>query len=110
LAVTKIQEASEALVRKQPTCALRLQGHIFDTRCINEIFDVLVDSPCKFEISQLDVPPKNEMTSVAFLRVWSDKESDLDAVKLALQKLVQDSYSKSCELAEINIKDLPRKM
>jgi len=109
LAVTKIQEASKARISKQPTCALKLQGHIFDTRCINEIFDVLVDSPCKFEISQLDLAPRNEMISVAYLRVWAEKETDLEAAKAALHSLVSQSYHESCSLTEISEKDLPRK-
>jgi len=108
LAVTKIQEESEARIRNQPTCALKLQGHIFDTRCINEIFDVLVDSPCKFEISQLDLAPKNEMTSTAYLRVWAEKEADLEAAKTALHNLVSQSYKESCALYDINTSELPQ--
>jgi len=109
LAVGKIQEAAEARIRKQPTCALKLQGHIFDTRCINEIFDVLVDSPCKFEISQLDLAPKHDMTSVAFLKVWAEHEKDLETAKSSLRELVNRSYSDTCKLTEISDKELPRK-
>eukprot|EP01124_Arcella_intermedia_P002948 TRINITY_DN1160_c0_g1_i1.p1 TRINITY_DN1160_c0_g1~~TRINITY_DN1160_c0_g1_i1.p1 ORF type:complete len:323 (-),score=73.38 TRINITY_DN1160_c0_g1_i1:775-1743(-) len=108
-AITKIQEASLAKVKKQPTVILKVEGHIFDTRCINEIFDVLVDSPCKFEISHLDVPTKNELTSVAFLKVWAENAKDLQTVKTSVQALVSHSYKDTCVLSEADLSDLPQR-
>jgi homocitrate synthase len=109
LAVHKIQEASDAKIKGQPSCALKLEGHLFDTRCINEIIDVLVDSPCKFEISGLEVPPKNEMQSTAYLRVWSEKQKDLETAKEALRSLVEESYKNSCRLSVISYDQIPKK-
>jgi len=82
---------------------------LFDTHCINEVFDALVDSPCKFEISGLEVPTKNEMPSTAYLRVWAEKKNDLDIALAALRGLVEQSFKNSCSLTEISEKDIPKK-
>jgi len=107
--INKIQEANEAKIRDRPTSVLKLEGHLFDTHAINEIIDVLVDSPCKFEISGLEVPPKNEMTSVAYLRVWSEKKGELDIALAALRGLVEQNFKNSCNLTEISEKEIPNK-
>lgn len=109
LAINKIQEANEAKLRDRPSNALKLEGHLFDTHAINEIIDILVDSPCKFEISGLEVPPKNELTSVAYIKVWSEKKNELDIVLAALRGLVEQSFKDSCTLTEISEKDIPKK-
>jgi homocitrate synthase len=109
LAINKIQEANVAKIRDRPTCVLKVEGHLFDTHCINQIIDVLVDSPCKFEISGLEVPPKNEMTSVVYLRVWSEKKNDLDIALAALRGLVEKSFKNSCTFTQISEKDIPKK-
>jgi len=109
LAINKIQEANEAKIRDRPCCVIKIEGHLFDTHAINEIIDVLVDSPCKFEISGLEVPPKNEMTSAAYLKVWSEKKNELDIALAALRGLVEQSFKNSCILTEISEKEIPKR-
>jgi homocitrate synthase len=108
-AINKIQEANEAKIRDQPTGFLKIEGHLFDTHCINQIIDVLVDSPCKFEISGLEVPLKNELTSVVYLKVWSEKKNDLDIALAGLRGLVEKSFKESCTLNQISEKEIPKK-
>jgi homocitrate synthase len=60
-----ISAMAKSLEDLRPTIAVKVQGHIFDHSVLNRIMDLVVDSPCSFEVKQLNVGGKNEFLSTA---------------------------------------------
>lgn len=44
---------------------LQVKGHLFDKALLNRMLDIIVDSPCSFEVENLFVPNSNEGISEA---------------------------------------------
>lgn len=69
-AIVSIAKSLEDL---RPTIAVKIEGHIFDHSVVNKILDLVVDSPCSFEVKQLNVGGKNEFRSSASKSIESAK-------------------------------------
>jgi homocitrate synthase len=49
----------------RPTILTKVTGHLFDKALLNRMLDIIVDSPCSFEVESLFVPGRNEDVSEA---------------------------------------------
>lgn len=87
----------------------RAHGHLFDTRIFNRLLDIIVDSPCQFEILDLQVPTENELPSTAFLKVWSEDSHQVAALTLKMGELVAAEES-GVVVEEIDRQQVPRKL
>jgi len=72
---------------------IKVQGHLFDESILNKMLDVAVDSPCEFEVSNLDVPPSNEEASTALIKLEADSTKDLEFTMLAIKAVIDSSSS-----------------
>lgn len=70
---------------------IKVQGHLFDESILNKMLDVAVDSPCEFEVSNLDVPRVNEEPSTALIKLEADSNADLEFTMLAIKTVIDQS-------------------
>eukprot|EP00009_Paramoeba_aestuarina_P001070 CAMPEP_0201517018 /NCGR_PEP_ID=MMETSP0161_2-20130828/8235_1 /ASSEMBLY_ACC=CAM_ASM_000251 /TAXON_ID=180227 /ORGANISM="Neoparamoeba aestuarina, Strain SoJaBio B1-5/56/2" /LENGTH=482 /DNA_ID=CAMNT_0047914397 /DNA_START=772 /DNA_END=2220 /DNA_ORIENTATION=- len=84
LAVSSIREREEE--EKKSRVKYAVKGHLFDKAVLNRLLDILVDSPCEFRVSNLDVPQSDEATTEAVIELWGD---DPAIVKDTIQDLDQ---------------------
>jgi len=56
--------------------SLKLMGHLFDTKAINQIFDYLEEHGVNFRVLELEIGQNNDQSSSAYLQIFSkDREN-----------------------------------
>jgi len=91
----------------RPQLGIKLEGHLFDARVINQFMDMLVESgTCKFEIKKLDVPAKNELPSRVYVHIIANTDYDLLNIQEEVRALVKGT---NCTYEELAVEDLPSK-
>lgn len=86
----------------------RAHGHLFDTRIFNRLLDVIVDSPCQFEILEIQIPNENELPSTAYVKVWSEDSHQVAALTLKMAELVAAEKT-GVVVEEVDRQAVPRK-
>jgi len=76
---------TKVAIDSRPTAYYKAQGHLFDSRAFNQLLDAIVDSPCQFEIIDLQIPHDNSMESTAYIKIWSDNLDPHEMATLARQ-------------------------
>jgi len=66
--------------RSIPSISLKIQGHLFDTKAINKIFDNLEESKVNFRILEMDIGQNNEQKSHVSLQIFSKDRDIYDKV------------------------------
>ncbi|EDQ85285.1 uncharacterized protein MONBRDRAFT_34312 [Monosiga brevicollis MX1] len=95
----------------RPTKLISVSGHLFDKAVLNRLLDLVVDSPCDFEVKRLHVPPADEQYSTAVLQLWGENDATLDQVKSDMQQLIDANSSIAfCTLEEISFIEDPAAM
>eukprot|EP01125_Pyxidicula_operculata_P022708 TRINITY_DN9518_c0_g1_i1.p1 TRINITY_DN9518_c0_g1~~TRINITY_DN9518_c0_g1_i1.p1 ORF type:complete len:558 (-),score=142.81 TRINITY_DN9518_c0_g1_i1:90-1763(-) len=93
-----VLRAAKAIQKEvAPTLNIKVEGHLFDKLVINKIMDLLVESPCKFKITHMEVPHDNEQPSVVYIQISSKQSHDLAIARGKIQQLVEDA---GCGLSE----------
>lgn len=72
----------EVMKKTKSFTTLKISGHLFDTKGINEIFDALEKSGMKFRVIELNLGQNKDSNSYAFLQVFSgEDEKFLEAIE-----------------------------
>ncbi|KNC71929.1 hypothetical protein SARC_15526, partial [Sphaeroforma arctica JP610] len=64
---------------------LHIEGHLFDKNLLNRLMDIAVDSPCDFEVQDIQCASRNENISHCKLRFWGNSTGADDLVLLKKQ-------------------------
>jgi len=103
-AIKKVASKSKKL-DDRPQIGIKLEGHLFDARVINQFMDMLVESgTCKFEIRKLDVPTKNELPSCVYIHIIANTDYDLLNLREEVKQLVKGT---DCTVEELPVNALP---
>jgi len=98
-AIKQVQSENQ---KKQLSRAFEVTGHLFDKAILNRLLDMAVDSPCDFEVEEIQVPPKDELSSRAVLRLYSDNQEDIELTISMMKTFVESSSPiADCALTEI---------
>ncbi|EGD82770.1 homocitrate synthase [Salpingoeca rosetta] len=71
-----------------PTAFVKVTGHLFDKAVLNRLLDLVVESPCSFQVKNLIVPANNESYSWAVLQLWGTSGDEVAAVVDEMRQLV----------------------
>jgi len=74
------QNTPPSTKRSIPSISLKIQGHLFDTKAINKIFDNLEESKVNFRILEMDIGQNNEQKSHVYLQIFSKDREIYDKV------------------------------
>jgi homocitrate synthase len=99
---------AKVAIDNRPMVYYKASGHLFDTRAFNQLLDAIVDSPCQFEIVDLQIPHENQLPSLAYIKVWSDKNNAHDIASLGEQIQVIAAKYEGVKVAEIEKDSVPK--
>jgi len=60
--------------------SLKLLGHLFDTKAINQIFDYLEEFKVNFRVLELEIGQNNDQTSSAYLQIFTKSRENFNDV------------------------------
>lgn len=76
-------------VDSRPSITLQFMGHLFDKAVMNMLLDAAVESGCEFKVIKLEPGKKNNVLSKAVIRLTSDDEPQLNAVRDRMEGIVK---------------------
>eukprot|EP01147_Barroeca_monosierra_P003367 gene3367-8277_t len=87
-AADAVGSVAKDVERSGPTAYIKVTGHLFDKAVLNRLLDLVVDSPCSFQVKNLAVPEDNDSYSWAVLQLWGVTMEEINGVILQMQQLV----------------------
>eukprot|EP01134_Creolimax_fragrantissima_P007946 CFRG7946T1 len=97
--------SSSGKIDERPQMLLHIEGHLFDKNLLNRLMDIAVDSPCDFEVEDLNCATRNELMSNCKLRFWgnSKEENDLSTLKKQISAMVEaNALISDCKMTELD--------
>eukprot|EP00808_Paulinella_micropora_P002698 g3664.t1 len=73
----------------RPHGCVQVIGHLTDTRILNRMLDMAVESPCEFKVVRLDVGRENNLKSVMVLQFWGQTADEVDVFRRELNDFVK---------------------
>ncbi len=66
---------------------IRLEGHIIDSMILPRVMDVIMDAGGNFDVLEISVGTHKDATSAAHMKVFADRQDQMDRIITALQEL-----------------------